>query len=368
MIPLFSARRALEPLLPEVADRIQAVIAGGRYILGPEVEAFEAEFADYLGASHVVGVANGTDAITIALRALGIGAGDEVIVPSMTFYASAEAVANAGARPVLCDVDPKTYCMTAETARPLIGERTAALLPVHLCGNPAPMDELNELAAHKGLAVIEDAAQAAGAKLDGRMAGALGDAATFSFFPSKNLGGFGDGGAVVTDDPEVAAQAKQLRFHGSEDKKLHTAVGYNSRLDEIQATGLRVVLPHLEEWTRARRRAAKAYREAGLAEVVELPEETEGAEHCYHLYMVKVAWRDQLQQSLDAAGIGARPYYSTPMHRQPGLAEFQPPEALEHADALGAQNLALPMGPALSDEDVATVVETIRSRVQLRAA
>ncbi|MET0559336.1 MAG: DegT/DnrJ/EryC1/StrS family aminotransferase, partial [Solirubrobacterales bacterium] len=255
-VPLFATRPVLEPLLAEVAARQEAVLRSGRYILGPEVEGFEAEFAEFLGVRHCIGVANGTDALTIALRALGVGPGDEVVVPALTFYATAEAVVNAGATPVFCDVDEATFTMTAATAEAAIGDRTKALVPVHLYGNPAPMDELRALASANGLRVLEDSAQAAGAKLDGKAAGALGDAATFSFFPSKNLGGFGDGGGIVTSDAEVDARARRLRFHGSEDKKTHTEAGYNSRLDELQAAGLRVLLPHMDEWTANRRAAA----------------------------------------------------------------------------------------------------------------
>jgi dTDP-4-amino-4,6-dideoxygalactose transaminase len=360
-VPLFAVRPALEPLLEEIAARQNEVLRSGQYILGPEVEAFEAEFAAYIGARHCIGVANGTDALTIALRALGIGPGDEVVLPALTFYATAEAVVNAGATPVLCDVDAATFNMTAATAEPAIGTRTKALLPVHLYGNPAPMAELRELAAAHDLRVLEDAAQAAGAKLEGAMAGALGDAATFSFFPSKNLGGFGDGGAILTDDDEVAAMARVLRFHGSEDKTIHTEVGYNSRLDELQAAGLRVLLPHLGAWTQARRRVAAGYRAGELAEAVELPAETAGGESCYHLYVVCSDDRDGLQEHLTAAGIGARPYYTTPLHRQPALREFFPATPLPGVDAAASRSLALPMGPALSDDEVAEVSRVARA-------
>ena len=359
-VPLFAVRPVLEPLLDEIAARQNEVLRSGQYILGPEVEAFEAEFAAYLGVRHCVGVANGTEAITIALRALGIGTGDEVVLPALTFYATAEAVVNAGATPVLCDVDEATFDMTVATAEPAITARTKALLPVHLYGNPAPMAELRDLAAAHGLRVLEDAAQAAGATLEGRKAGALGDAATFSFFPSKNLGGFGDGGAIATDDDEVAAAARVLRFHGSEDKVIHTEVGYNSRLDELQAAGLRVLLPHLDEWTESRRRVAAAYRASGLEETVELPVETAGGESCYHLYVVRSDERDKLAERLAAAGIGARPYYTTPLHRQPALSDFAPSVALPGVDTAAAQSLALPMGPALGDEQVAEVARVAR--------
>jgi len=358
-IPLFAARPAIEALLPEVAARQRAVLDSGSYILGPELEAFEAEFAAYLGVAHCVGVGNGTDALTIALRALGVGPGDEVIVPALTFYATAEAVVNAGARPVFCDVDPDTYVITAATVEPVIGERTRAIVPVHLFGNPAPMSELGELASAHGLRVLEDAAQAAGARYQGARAGALGDAATFSFFPGKNLGGFGDGGAVVTDDDEVAALARRLRFHGSEDKRLHTEVGYNSRLDDLQAAGLRVLLPQLDEWTAARRAAAAGYAAAGLGELVTLPTETAGGESCYHLYVVVTDDPETLQAALAKRGIGSRPYYTIPMHRQPGLAGFAPPQPLPEAERVAAGNLALPIGQSLGVEEVREVVEAV---------
>jgi dTDP-4-amino-4,6-dideoxygalactose transaminase len=360
VIPLFATRPALEPLLPEIAERHRAVLDSGRYILGPEVEAFEAEFASYLGVAHCVGVANGTDALTIALRALGVSEGDEVVVPGLTFYATVEAVVNAGARPVLCDVDRRTSVITAETVEPAITDRTAALLPVHLYGNPAPMDELAELAAAGGIKLLEDAAQAAGAKLGGRRAGGLGDAATFSFFPSKNLGGFGDGGAVVTDDPAVADATRRLRFHGSEDKRVHTEVGYNSRLDELQAASLRVLLPQLDPWTEARRRAAAAYADSGIGDLVELPAETAGAESCYHLYVVGSEERDRLAEGLAEAGVGARPYYTIPMHRQPAVAQFDPPSSLPGAEACAERGLALPMGPALTASQVDQVASAAR--------
>jgi dTDP-4-amino-4,6-dideoxygalactose transaminase len=359
-VPLFAIKPVLEPLFDEIAARQGDVLRSGQYILGPEVEAFESEFAAFIGARHCVGVANGTDALTIALRALRIGPGDEVVVPALTFYATAEAVVNAGATPVLCDVDVNTFDMTAATAEPAIGPRTKALLPVHLYGNPAPMADLRDLASAHGLRRLEDAAQAAGAKLDGRMAGALGDAATFSFFPSKNLGGFGDGGAIVTDDDEVASIARTLRFHGSEDKVLHTEVGYNSRLDEMQAAGLRVLLPHLADWTESRRQVAAAYADNGLADAVEIPAETARGESCYHLYVVRCPERDRLAERLTASEIGARAYYTIPLHRQPALRDFVPRAPLPGVESAAAQSLALPMGPALSDEQVAEVSQATR--------
>jgi dTDP-3-amino-3,4,6-trideoxy-alpha-D-glucose transaminase len=360
-VPLFATRAALVPMLDEVAARQRAVLESGRYVLGPEVEAFEREFAAWAGVRHCVGVANGTEALTIALRALGIGPGDEVVVPALTFYATAEAVLNAGARPVFCDVDPRSFAMTAATAAAAIGARTAALLPVHLFGNPAPMDELRELAEAHGLRLLEDAAQAAGAKLAGRRAGALGDAAAFSFFPSKNLGGFGDGGAILSDDDEVAASARRLRAHGSEDKQLHTEVGYNSRLDELQAAALRVLLPQLEEWTAARRRVARAYADGGLGDLVELPREADGGESCYHLYVVLAEERERLRRGLAEAGVESRAYYATPLYRQPALLPYAPERELPGAERVAATSLALPMGPALAEQQVAAAIAAARS-------
>ena len=295
-VPLFAT--SLEPYWERIDERLSEVARSGRYILGPELTAFEAEFAEYTGAGHTIGVGNGTDALTIALRALGVGPGDEVVCPSLTFYASAESIVNAGARPVFCDVEPDTFCISAATVRPHVNERTAAIVAVHLFGNVAPVPELREL----GVPVVEDAAQAAGGALGGVRAGALGDAATFSFFPSKNLPCLGDGGAITTSSEAVAERARILRFHGSTDKRTHTEVGYNSRLDSIQAAVLRVLLPELDGWTQRRRDVAAAYERAGLGELVELPATTPGAEHAYHLYVV----RSEDPDSLGPGAVGRR--------------------------------------------------------------
>ena len=366
-VPLFANKPSLEPLLGEVADRQRAVLEGGRYILGPEVEAFESEFAEFLGAEHCVGVANGTDALQIGLRALGVGPGDEVVVPAVTFFATPEAVVNVGATPVFCDIDPDTWLMTAATAEPAITSKTKALLPVHLFGNPAPVAELVALGEAAGINVLEDAAQAHGATLDGAKAGTLGHAATFSFFPSKNLGAFGDAGAVVTNDPEVEALSRRLRFHGSEDKRTHTEVGYNSRLDELQAAGLRVLLPHLADWTAARRAAAAGYSDAGLADHVALQAETEGAESCFHLYVVASPERDALREKLTEAGIGARPYYEIPLYRQPAMERWAPAEPFEVTERVCSEILALPMGTALDPSTPAAVTEAVGSALATAA-
>ena len=315
-IPLFDTATPQAPLQDEIRSRVTEVIAGGAFILGPEVEAFEREFAEYLGVGHVIGVGNGTDAITIAQRAMGIRPGDEVVVPSLTFYASAEAAVNAGARPVFCDVDPDTRNVTVDTVRAVMTPNTRAILAVDLFGLPAPIPELREL----GVPVLEDAAQAAGAGLGGRRAGSLADAATFSFYPSKNLGAFGDGGAVVTDDDEIAAMARALRFHGSRDKQSFEYVGYNSRLDALQSAILRVLLRHLDEWSDGRRAGAAAYAAAGIGDHVTAPVVPGGAEPARHQYVVTHPRADELIAGLRERGIQARGYYRTPLHRQVAMA------------------------------------------------
>src|SRR5215217_69703 len=254
-VPLFDTATTLAPLRDELLAKVADVLDGGRYILGPEVAAFEREFAAHLGARHAVGVANGTDALTIALRALGVGPGDDVVVPSFPFYASAEAIVNAGARPVFCDVDPETFCVTADSVRAALTPATRAVLAVHLFGNVAPVAEIEAL----GVPVVEDAAQSAGSETDAGRPGSLGTLATFSFFPSKNLPCFGDGGAVTTNDAGLAERVRMLRFHGSHDKTTFELVGHNSRLDELQAGILRVLLPHLDAWSDGRRAAGEAY-------------------------------------------------------------------------------------------------------------
>src|SRR3954452_203657 len=309
-VPLFDTATPLAPLRDQLVAKVAEVLDGGRYILGPEVAAFEREFAAHVGAAHAVGVANGTDALTIALRALGVGPGDEVVVPSFTFYASAEAIPPTGARPVFCDVDPETMCVTPETVRAALTPRTKAVIVVHLFGNVAPVRAIEAL----GVPVLEDAAQAAGSLSAAGRPGALGTAATFSFFPSKNLGCFGDGGAIVTSDAGIADRARTLRFHGSRDKVTYEHVGYNSRLDSMQAAILRVQLPHLDVWADGRRAAGGQYAEAGLGELVALPRAAGGAEPAWHLYVVRHERADGLAAALGAAGIGTKAYYRVPTH------------------------------------------------------
>lgn len=352
-IPLFAS--SLAPYQDALAGKLREVAASGRYILGPEVQAFEDEFAAWLGAAHCVGVGNGTDALQIALRAVGVGPGADVVLPSLTFYATAEAAANVGARPVFCDVDPDTFCVTRETVERALTPKTKALVPVHLFGNLAPIAELREL----GLPVIEDAAQAAGSTLDGAHAGTLGDVATFSFFPSKNFGALGDGGAIVSDDEELAAAARRLRFHGSQDKQTFTEIGWNSRLDALQASALRVLLPHLDEWTAARKRVARMYEEAGLGDLVRLPQPTPGAEPAWHLYVVRHERADELIAGLEEAGIEARAYYRVPVHRQPAMTAFGNVD-LPGTEEAARTNFAVPMGTGLQADQVDQVVHTLK--------
>jgi dTDP-4-amino-4,6-dideoxygalactose transaminase len=352
-VPLFVS--PLTRYQDRIAEKLREVAGTGRFILGPEVQAFEDEFAAWLGVRDCIGVGNGTDALQIALRAAGVGPGDDVVMPSLTFFATAEGAANLGARPVFCDVDPATYCVTAETVAAALTPKTKAIVPVHLFGNVAPIPELLEL----GLPVIEDAAQAAGSMLDGKRAGTLGNAATFSFFPSKNLPAAGDGGAVVTDDDQLGATVRRLRFHGSEDKQTYTEVGWNSRLDALQAGVLRTLLPDLDDWTEARVSAGAMYEQAGLGDLVELPRKTPGCEPAWHLFVVRHERADELMAGLNDAGVEARAYYRVPVHRQPAMREFGD-VSLPGTDEVARTNLAIPMGTALQAAHVDEVVNTLR--------
>ncbi len=357
-VALFDTRTPRVELQSALVARMAEVLDGGRYILGPEVEAFEAEWAAYLGTSHAIGVANGTDALTIALRALGVGPGDDVVVPSFTFYASAEAIPPTGANPVFCDVDPVTMCVTAETVKAALTPKTKAVIAVHLFGNVAPVQEIEAL----GVPVVEDAAQSAGSTVGDRRPGALGTVATFSFFPSKNLGAFGDGGAITTSDDEVADRVRMLRFHGSWDKTTYEHVGYNSRLDELQAAILRVQLPHLDGWADARRAAADAYEREGLGELVALPVPTAGARPAWHLYVVRHPEPDRLSAALKEAGVASKVYYRRPVHEQPAMRQWgaEADGRLPGTEEAARTHLAIPMHAALTGETVAEVVGAVR--------
>ncbi len=355
-VPLFDTSTPLRPVREELRAAVNRVLDSERYILGPEVSAFEREFASYCGAEHAIGVANGTEAITIALRAMGVGPGDEVVVPSFTFYASAEAIPPTGATPAFCDIDPNTYCVTADTVRAALTPRTKAVIAVHLFGNVAPVGEIEAL----GVPVLEDAAQAAGATAAGGRPGALATAGTYSFFPSKNLGCFGDGGMIVTSDRQLAETARVLRFHGSRDKVTYELLGYNSRLDELQAAILRVQLPHLDGWAAGRLRAAHHYEQSGLGELVRLPRPVEGASPAWHLYVVSDPQVGRLEGALAAAGIGHKPYYRTPVHRQASMRQWAGRAELPGTEQAARTHLAIPMSPVLTREQADEVVAAVR--------
>jgi dTDP-4-amino-4,6-dideoxygalactose transaminase len=361
-IPLTDVKAQYAPLLDELKQRIAGVLESGRFILGPEVKAFEEEAARFLDAGDAVGVANGTDALVLVLDAVGVGPGDEVVCPSFTFYATAESVARRGATPVFADIDPVTLNLDPADVAARMTERTKVILPVHLFGRPANLAALPDTGA-----IVEDAAQAFGAKVGDRRAGTLGAAATFSFYPTKNLFGLGDGGLVTTTAGDIAERIRLLRFHGSRDKQTFEAVGYNSRLDELQAAALRVFLPHVDEWNEARRDAAARYAELGLGEVCELPADEPG--HVYHMYVVRTHERERLVAALDQAGIGWATYYTTPLHLQPALAELGYSAGhLPETERAARETLALPIWPAITREEQERVVECLRAASTEKAA
>jgi dTDP-4-amino-4,6-dideoxygalactose transaminase len=355
-IPLVDVRAQYAPLLDRLKERIAEVLDSGRFILGPNVHAFEEEAAAYLGARHAIGVANGTDALVIALDAMGIGEGDEVVCPAFTFYATAEAIARRGARPVFADVDPLTLNVEPGAVAGRITAQTKAVMPVHLFGRPAAVDELARL----GVPLLEDAAQAFGA----RGVATTGVASTFSFFPTKNLFAFGDAGLVTTDDDALAERIRLLRFHGSKEKKRFALIGYNSRLDELQAAILRVFLSHIEEWNRLRREAAARYAELGLGDVCELPADEPG--HVYHMYVVRSPDRDRIATALSEAGIASAAYYTTPLHQQPALAYLgHRAGEFPETERAARENLALPLWAGIEPDVQERVVEVVKKAVSL---
>jgi dTDP-4-amino-4,6-dideoxygalactose transaminase len=353
-IPLVDVKAQYAPLIPELKRAFAEVLESGTFILGPNVKAFEQEAAEYLGVGDAIGVANGTDAIVLVLDALGIGPGDEVICPAFTFYATAEAIARVGATPVFADIDPVTLNLDPEAVAALVTDRTTAIVPVHLFGRPAQLEELAAL----GLPLLEDAAQAFGAP----GVATTGVCSTFSFFPTKNLFALGDGGLVTSTDNVVADTVRKLRFHGSRDKRTFDLVGTNSRLDAIQAGALRVLLPHLAGWNRARREAAARYAELGLGDVVELPADDAG--HVYHMYVVRTTERERIGAALEEAGIASAAYYVTPLHLQPAMAYLgYEPGSLPETERAAAENLALPMWGGIAAEQQERVVSTVKSAV-----
>jgi dTDP-4-amino-4,6-dideoxygalactose transaminase len=357
-IPRVDLAAQREALGPELDAAIERVLQGGRFILGPEVEAFEAEFAEYCGVSHCVATGSGTDALRLVLEESGIGAGDEVATVSHTAVPTVFAVALSGATPVFVDVDPETHTMDPEHAARAIGPATRALLPVHLYGQCADMDPLRALADEHGLLLLEDACQAHGARYRGRRAGALGDAACFSFYPTKNLGAYGDGGAVVTGDAPLADRLRRARNHGLTGGYVHHGPAGNSRLDELQAAILRVKLRHLDAWNESRRRLAAAYG-ALLADVpVALPTASERGEHVFHQYVIRTPRRDELLDHLHAHGVDAAVHYPVPAHRQPPYAGSDAGH-LGVTERYAGEVLSLPIHPELGEDRAARVAATI---------
>lgn len=342
------------------------VIENGNYILGPQVKRFEAEIADQLGVKHAIGVANGTDALVIALDALGIGPGDEVITTAYTFFATAESILRVGAKPVFIDVLADTYNMDPSLIESAITDKTKAIMPVHIFGNSVDFSGLKAVADKHGLYIIEDACQAIGATYQGQMIGAIGDIACFSFFPTKNLGGFGDGGLMTTNSAELAERIQMLRFHGQKVKYKNEILGYNSRLDEIQAAVLNIKRPYLKTWNDRRRAVAKMYNHAfeSLAEV-KIPAETPESEHVYHLYCIMAEQRDALAKHLEGLGIGTGVYYAIPLHLQPALLSlgYQAGD-LPVSEMLSQKALALPMFPDITDEEVHAVISAVKAFYQ----
>ncbi len=363
-VPLLDLRADYEPLRDDIIASLVRVADSQQYILGTEVEAFEREIAAIVGTGHALGVSSGTDAILISLMALGIGPGDEVITPAFSFFATAGCVARLGARPVFVDIDPATYALNVAQVGTTITSRTRAIIPVHLFGLCADMHPLLELAGRHGIPVIEDAAQAIGASYHGHGAGSMAAFGCFSFFPSKNLGAFGDAGLVAIQEKEHREAAGLLRVHGARPKYFHRHIGGNFRLDPIQAAVLRVKLPHLRKWTAARRANAGRYRilfhEYGLENIVRLPVEPPHADHVFNQFVIRAPRRDDLRSSLTARGIGTEVYYPVPFHLQECFAALGYERgAFPESETAAAEVLALPIYPALTEDQQRIVVAAI---------
>ncbi len=361
-IPFLDLKAQYDGIKEEVEATVLEVLRSGEYILGPRVEAFEREVADYCGTKYAVAVASGTDALALILDSLGIGPGDEVVTTPFTFFATAESVSRVGAVPVFADIEPSSFNIDANSIEAKITSKTKAIIPVHLFGRPADMDEINALAAERGIAVVEDACQAMGASYKGKKVGSLGKAAAFSFYPTKNLGGVGDGGIITTDDFEIASRAKLLRDHGSTRRYHHREIGYNSRLDAIQAAILSIKLKRLDAWNGERRSKARKYSSLlgplGLA----VPDNGEDRVHVYHLYTVRSSRRDEIAEGLKKAGIGCGIYYPLPLHLQEvyeglGYRRGSLPEAEKAAEEV----LSLPIYPELADAQIEEVAAAVRS-------
>ena len=368
-IPLIDLPQQYRNLQPEIDAAILDVVRRGDFILGPEVEQFEKAFADFIGARHAIGVGSGTDALFLSLRALGIGPGDKVLLPANTFIATALAVSDTGATPVLCDVDPVSFTMDVDSARRALVPGVKAMIPVHLYGQPADMESLLDLAQQKGLLVIEDAAQAHGAVHERGRAGTFGAAAGFSFYPGKNLGAYGDGGAVCTNDDQLAERLRLLRNWGSTVKYVHRLQGYNSRLDTVQAAVLLVKLNYLADWNRRRREIANWYRQdlEYFAENIQLPRKAPWCrEHVYHLFVVRLqrADRQSVLQHLKSVGIGAGIHYPVPIHLQEAYPSLGNPGNFPATEQIAGQILSLPLFPEMTPEQVRTVCRELAIGIQ----
>lgn len=360
-VPFVNLTSQYQSIKGEVDDGIGKVLENGQFILGKNVAAFEDEFAKYCGAKYGVGVASGTDALVISLKALGIGPGDQVITVANTFVSTVDAIAHNGATPIFVDTD-ETYTIDVNKIKPLISPKVKAIIPVHLFGHPVDMDPLLELAEKHGLSVVEDAAQAHGAEYRGRRTGSFGDCGCFSFYPSKNLGAYGDGGMVVTDDEEIKEKIRLLRQYGEMEKNKHVLIGHNSRLDELQASILRVKLRYLDKWNSQRRKNAARYIETlqGLHEVT-LPTEREYSKHVFHLFVVRSKERDKMQKWLASKGVGVGIHYPTPVHLQKSY-EYLKIKAgsLPLTEGYAKEMLSLPMFPELTDPEIAYVCECLK--------
>lgn len=358
-VPFLDLRRRHAPLRHELDEAMSAVVGDGRYVGGPRVEAFERDFAAFCGAEEAVGVASGTDAIELALRALGIGPGDEVITAANTCVPTVAGIEAAGATPVLVDVDERTFTLDPGELDDATTARTRAVMPVHLYGRCADMGAIADHARRHGLHVVEDAAQAHGAALGGRRAGTLGSAAAFSFYPTKNLGALGDGGAVVTNDAEAAAAVRELRSFGERRDGAAVRRGSNSRLDPLQAAVLSVELPLLEGWNERRRTLAERYRDE-LADLVTVPAEAPGEHAVHHLFVIRSPRRDELARELERRGVGTLVHYPRAVHEHPAYRELARPGRLERSERLAREVLSLPLYPELSDEEATAVVAAVR--------
>ena len=354
-------------LAPEIDAAVSRVLASGRYILGPEGAAFETQLASYVGAPHAVGVSSGTEALHLALRAAGIGAGDEVIVPAFTFIATAEAVSYTGARPIFADVDEDTFCIDPRSIESKLTSRTRAVIAVHLFGQTAPLEAIAAMCRGRKLVLIEDCAQALGADEGGRRAGSWGDFGCFSFYPTKNLAAAGDAGLVTAQDENMAGRLRMLRHHGQRQPYVHEFVGFNGRLDELQAAILRVKLAHIDRLNGERARIAGRYREGLAGSGVTPPHEHRRGRHVYHQFTIKTERRDEVQAALARNDVAAMVHYRIPLHLQPAYARDCKDVSLPVAEDLARRVLALPIHPYLSDESVRRVCEVVRAATNVAA-